>query len=48
MGQWSTISVRIYITDKSQVVGQILSTVIIRGVLHMEAPWSYRIPFAIQ
>lgn len=35
-------------TNTSQVIGQILSTCVIRGVLHLEAPWAYRIPFAVQ
>lgn len=36
------------LTNGSQVIGQILSTCVIRGVLNMEAPWAYRIPFAVQ
>ncbi|KAH8809428.1 general substrate transporter [Xylogone sp. PMI_703] len=44
-------SLRTFLTsyvNQMWVIGQILSTCVIRGVLNMEAPWSYRIPFAVQ
>ena len=35
-------------TDNWQVIGQIIAASVARGVLGMEAPWAYRIPFAVQ
>ncbi|KIW50919.1 hypothetical protein PV05_09696 [Exophiala xenobiotica] len=30
------------------VFGQLIATGVLRGVLDMQAPWTYRVPFAVQ
>ncbi|KAK4078080.1 hypothetical protein Purlil1_12049 [Purpureocillium lilacinum] len=34
--------------SQNWVIGQIVAACVLRGVLNVEAPWSYRIPFAVQ
>ncbi|GJN80016.1 hypothetical protein PLIIFM63780_003540 [Purpureocillium lilacinum] len=34
--------------SQNWVIGQIVAACVLRGILNVEAPWSYRIPFAVQ
>ncbi|KIW99541.1 uncharacterized protein Z518_11280 [Rhinocladiella mackenziei CBS 650.93] len=34
--------------SQNWVIGQVIVSSVLRGVLDMEAPWAYRIPFAVQ
>ncbi|TKA78238.1 hypothetical protein B0A55_04787 [Friedmanniomyces simplex] len=45
------ICLRAYLTgfvSECWQIGQLLATCILRGTLHMDVPWAYRVPFAVQ
>ncbi|KAK5691860.1 hypothetical protein LTR97_011031 [Elasticomyces elasticus] len=45
------VSLRAYLTgfvSECWQIGQLLATCVLRGTLSMDAPWAYRIPFALQ
>jgi MFS transporter, SP family, general alpha glucoside:H+ symporter len=45
------VSLRAYLTSYVSgcwLIGQLLSASVLRGTLHLKAPWAYRVPFATQ
>lgn len=45
------VALRAYLTSNVNicwVIGQLISSVMLRGLIHMDSEWSYRIPFSLQ